>query len=226
MVKSIALLTTALWISFASGCNSRQPVIASGSNSSQTAGQAKVLQTQQKNWGQPIAGLRTSIDIEPAAVDDTSPRSISLTFRNSSEAEMSFKPFITLHLYGLSHDNSFSAPADITMPKPDFSKREFPEPPNGQPMISLAAGESKTFSFRLDDLGWDTFKSSYYRAENFYKRVPAGKYELVADIELWDAQTKTDGRIVKIPKRSSMSSGKIKLQVSLRDSHKVIAVEN
>ncbi len=156
--------------------------------------------------------------------DDTSPRLFSLTFQNSSGAEISFKPFIALHLTGASDDNSFWAPADITMPKSNFPKRGFPQPPNGQPLISLAPGESRTLSFPLEDLGWDTFKSSYYQGESFYTMIPAGKYELVAAIELWDAQMKTDGHIVKMPKRSNIRSGKIKLQVSLQDSRKVVAV--
>ncbi len=64
MKSILSLLTVALSISFAAGCSSRQPAIASGGNSSQTAGQANVPQTQQKNWGQPFSGLRSSIDIE------------------------------------------------------------------------------------------------------------------------------------------------------------------
>lgn len=155
VMKSIlALLTVALSISFAAGCSSKQPAIASGGNSSPTAGQANVSQTQLRNWGQPFSCLRSSIDIEPAVADDTSPRLLSLTFQNSSGAELSFKPFIALHLTGASDDNSFWAPADITMPKSNFPKRGFPQPPNGQPMISLAPGESRTLSFPLEDLGW------------------------------------------------------------------------
>jgi hypothetical protein len=223
-VKSVlALLTIELVFSLA-GCSFRQSAIGSTDKSGAPAEQAKVPQTQQKNWGEPVYGLRSSIDIEPVA--DTTPRHLSLTLQNASGAEISFRPFISLHLTADSDENSFWAPADITMPKSNFPKRSFPQPPNGQPMISLAAGESRTLSFPLEDLGWDRFKSSYYRGESFYTIVPAGKYDLVAAIELREGQMKTNGDTVKIPKGSHIRSGKIKLQVNVEDSRKTIVVGN
>lgn len=222
-VKSIAALIIALSISFAAGCGWGKPV-ASANNSAQ-ATEPKMLQAQQKNWGEPFSGLRLSMSIEPPVADQTSRRLISLTFHNSAETEIKFKPFISFQLSGASDDNSFWAPGDLTMPKSDFPRRGFPRA-TGQPEISLAHNDSKTLTFYLEDLGWDTLKSSYYKGESFYSLIPAGKYELVAAIELWEGQIKTGAKTAPIPKGSSVRSQKLKLQVSAQDSRKVVTVEN
>ena len=221
-----ALLTFILWITFCAGCGSRQPTRALADNSGGAAGQVTVPQTQQRNWGSPVSGLRLSIAIERAVADQTTSRRLALIIQNSSEAEIRFKAFISFQLTGVSEDNSFWAPADITMPKSDFPQRGFPRPPNGQPIISLSRGELRAYNFYLEKLGWDTLKSSYYRGESFYTIVPPGRYDLVAAIELWEGQIETSGHIVTIPKGSYLHSSKIKLRVSLQDSRKVVAIEN
>jgi hypothetical protein len=221
-----ALLIFALWISFGGACVSRQPPRASADSSGRAAAQPTVPQPQERNWGPLVSGLRLSIAIDPAVADQTTSRLLALIIQNSSEAAIRFKPFISLHLSGGSEDNTFWAPADLTMSKSDFPKRGFPRPPVGQPILSLARGESRTFNFHLEELGWDTSKSSYYRGESFYTIVPAGRYDLVASIELWEGQIETRGQMVKIPKGCNVQSGKIKLRVSLQDSRKVVATEN
>ena len=62
-----------------------------------------------------LLGLRLSIAIDPAVADQTTSRLLELIIQNSSGAAIRFKPFSSLHLSGGSEDNTFWAPADLTI---------------------------------------------------------------------------------------------------------------
>jgi hypothetical protein len=234
-----ALLSLAVCISFGDACwRSRSQMRSSADNSNPIASPAAVTEAQEKNWGSPVSGVRLAISIEPGLVQQTDSQRLALMIQNSSNSEIRFKPFVSLRLTGASEGNSFWAPADITMPKSDFLKRVFPTPPNGEPMISLKAGESKTFNFYLEELGWDSLKSSYYRPQHFDAIVPEGRFELEAAMKLWDVgKIDEGGAVVTAPNGNGiqseksdppvgfLQSKKIHLRVGFQGSHKVVTTE-
>jgi hypothetical protein len=155
----------------------------------------KTSQDEDRVWGRPVQGIRSSIRAEKPSVSSQGPFMVSIIVENVSGTAINMEK-ISLFKLGPSFDVpdytflGFWCPVDFEYEKPAQDKALIG---GGRSRLVLAKGASIRVTLDLSRHGWAATSSSTWPDRRFETVVPKGQYQLRLDMELLDKPVDLSG---------------------------------